>query len=196
MHPEPNVPAAAATEIPALETVSSEPQHSPDSTSAPRGWGFRILAAVAAVLVLGLIVGVVLLSIAKHSAQERDSRRAEFVQAARQSVVNMTTIHQATAKQDVERILANASGDFKAEFGGRADPFVSIVTEAKVDTDGSILESGLESESGDSANVLVAARSTVTNAGDNKPSPRDFRLRVTITDTDGKLTTSKVEFVP
>lgn len=155
-----------------------------------------LLSALAAVLVVGLVVGVALLVLAKHSAQERDSRRAEYVQAARQSVVNMTTIHKDTAKQDVQRILDGASGEFKAEFDGRVDPFVSIVTEAKVDTDGSIIEAGLESESDGSANVLVAARSTVTNAGDANPSPRDFRLRVTITDTDGKLTTSKVEFVP
>ncbi|KAA0022088.1 hypothetical protein FOY51_16225 [Antrihabitans cavernicola] len=182
-----------------MEAGSVEAQSGSESVataSRRRTWARRVLTGVAALAVLGLVVAVVLLGIARHSAQQRDSKRAEYVAAARQSVINMTTIHQKTAKQDVDRIVAGASGEFKAEFGDRMDPFISIVTDAKVDTDGSIIEAGLESESGDSANVLVAARSTVTNAGDAKPSPRDFRLRVTITDTDGKLTTSKVEFVP
>ncbi len=178
--------------------VGLEKQVTADSGAPrqPRPWLRLTLAAAAGIVVLALVAATVVLGIAKHNADSRDAKRQEFMQAARQTVLNLTTIHPETAKQDVERILANATGDFKAEFDGRIDPFVSVVVEAKVATDGQIIESGLESVNGDSANVLVAAKSMVTNSGTQEPQPRDFRLRVTITDEGGHMATSKVEFVP
>ena len=191
------VRAEAVTVPPvSVPVVDLGKQEATEVPKQPRPWLRWALAAAAGIVVLGLVAATVVLGIAKHSADSRDAKRQEFIQAARQTVLNLTTIHPDTAKQDVERILANATGDFKAEFDGRIDPFVSVVEEAKVATDGQIIEAGLESENGDSANVLIAAKSMVTNSGTQEPQPRDFRLRVTITDEDGRMATSKVEFVP
>lgn len=187
---------AEAVVVPPVLDLEKQAAAAPEAQKEPRPWLRLVLAAAAGIVVLGLVAATVVLGIAKHNADSRDAKRQEFVQAARQTVLNLTTIHPDTAKQDVERILANATGDFKAEFDGRIDPFVSVVVEAKVATDGQIIESGLESENGDSANVLVAAKSMVTNSGTQEPQPRDFRLRVTITDEGGHMATSKVEFVP
>lgn len=158
----------------------------------------RFAAIASGVLVVALIAAGVLLLIDRSSANERDARRNAFVQTARQTMLNLTTIKPDTAKEDVDRILAGASGEFKSEFDGRQDPFVSVVKEASVTTEGSIIESGLESESDDgkSATVLVAARANVTMPDQSQGGPRDFRMRVTVTDDGGTLTASKVEFVP
>ena len=48
----------------------------------------------------------------------------------------------------------------------------------------------------DSAVVLVAATSEVTNAAGAKEESRAWRLSVTVTRVDGELKMSKVEFVP
>ncbi|TSD96657.1 hypothetical protein FOS14_15685 [Skermania sp. ID1734] len=155
-----------------------------------------MIASVAAAIVLvALVGGVAFFGWAKYRADQRDAKRQEFIQAARQTVLNLTTIHPETAKQDVQRILDNATGQFKDEFTGRVDPFVSVVEEAKVATNGQILEAGIEKEYGDSADVLVAAKSMVTNAGTKEPQPRDFRLRITVTEENGHMATSNVEFV-
>ncbi|WP_027503495.1 hypothetical protein [Rhodococcus sp. UNC363MFTsu5.1] len=151
---------------------------------------------VAGVLVLALIAAGIVLLLDRNAANERDAKRNAFVQTARQTVLNLTTIRPETAKEDVDRILAGASGDFKAEFDGRQDPFVSVVKEASVTTEGQIIEAGLESEDGNNAKVLVAARANVSTPDQSQSGPRDFRMRVTVTDDGGTMTASKVEFVP
>ncbi|MDX5311898.1 MAG: hypothetical protein LPK23_11080, partial [Rhodococcus sp. (in: high G+C Gram-positive bacteria)] len=79
---------------------------------------------------------------------------------------------------------------------GREGPFVDVVTKANVDTTGEVIEAGIQTEDGACMSSLVAARSMVSNAEQTEPEPRDFRLRVTICDEDGRLLASKVDFVP
>ncbi|CAM2925070.1 hypothetical protein SKPI104516_10275 [Skermania piniformis] len=186
---EPDSPGADS------KKAGSERSEKSDATAARSGSRSTLLVVAAASAMIALLVAVSLLAWLDHRNSVRDTRRTAEIQAARQMVLNLTTIHPDTAKQDVERILADASGEFKAEFDGRIDPFVGIVTEAKVITNGEIIEAGLEREDGTDADILVAARSMVTNGDDAQPTPRDFRLRVTITESDGRYTTSKVEFV-
>ncbi|WP_245813683.1 hypothetical protein [Rhodococcus marinonascens] len=151
---------------------------------------------ITALVIVALLAATVVLLFDQRSAQERDNRRQAFVDTARQTVMNLTTIHPETAKEDVDRIVAGASGQFLEEFQGREDPFVEVVKAADVTTEGDIIEAGIEEETKISANVLVAARTMVTSAEQPEPSARDFRMRVTVTEVEGKLTASKVEFVP
>ncbi|MGK8555037.1 hypothetical protein [Nocardia gipuzkoensis] len=156
----------------------------------------RILAlAASALLVLALVCGATVSVFAMRSAHERDERRAEYLQTARQAIVNLTTIRADSAKQDIDRILALASGEFKTEFDGRVDPFTSIVQQAKVVSSGEIVEAALESDDDRSARVLVAAKQTLTNAGQAEPQTRYYRFRVTVSRGDSGLTVSDVEFV-
>lgn len=198
--PEQTTASVGATEIPALEAevTTAEPEREvPDADRARASGGWLPIAGLAAaVIVLLALVGTTgWLVFEQRQANSRDEQRNEYIAVAKTTAKNLTSIHVDTAKDDVQRILDGATGEFKQEFDGRIDPFVSVVQEAKVNTDGQVLEAGLESETDDSANVLVAVRSMVTNAGAQQPQPRDFRLRVTVTEEDGQMMTSKVEFV-
>lgn len=156
----------------------------------------RVLAmTAAALLVVALVCGATLSVLAMRSAHERDERRAEYVETARQAIVNLTTIRADSAKQDIDRILSLASGEFKTEFDGRVDPFTSIVQQAKVVSSGEIVEAALESDDDRSGRVLVAAKQTLTNAGQAEPQTRYYRFRVTVSRGDSGLTVSNVEFV-
>ncbi|EME20950.1 hypothetical protein, partial [Rhodococcus triatomae] len=169
----------------------------PDTPAgSPRSRLRRVAAIVAAVLIVVLLGTTGWLLVEQNAADDRDAQRNAFVQTARQTVLNLTTIKPDTAKEDVDRILAGASGEFKAEFDGREDPFVGVVQEAGVTTVGKIIESGLESQDGNTAKVLVAARADVSTPDGAQNGPRDFRMRVTVTDDGGTMTASKVEFVP
>ncbi|MGV9819292.1 hypothetical protein [Nocardia xishanensis] len=154
-----------------------------------------VVLAVAAVLVLALVGGAIASVFVARSAAERDERRTAYVQTARQAILNLTTIRADSAKEDIDRILSMASGQFKTEFDGRVDPFLSIVQQAKVVSNGEIVEAALESDTDDSAKVLVAAKQTLTNAGQAEPQTRFYRFRVTVTRTDSGLSASNVEFV-
>ncbi|PXX66952.1 Mce-associated membrane protein [Nocardia tenerifensis] len=152
--------------------------------------------AAAAVLVVALLVAGALATVVQaHSIDTRDARRAEYVQTARQAILNLTTIRADSAKEDIDRILELASGQFKNEFDGRVDPFMNIVQQAKVVSNGEIVEAAVESDDDNSAKVLVAAKQTLTNAGQEGPQTRFYRFRVTVSEGDSGLTVSKVEFV-
>lgn len=156
-----------------------------------------VVAAIALGLVIVALVGLGgWLLFERAQAGDRDARRIAFEDTARQTILNLTTITPDTAQDDVDRILAGASGEFRSEFDGREDPFVSIVKEAGVTTVGKIVETGIESDNGDTATVLVAARADVSTPDGSQNGTRDFRMRVTVTDENGTLTASKVEFVP
>jgi Mce-associated membrane protein len=187
--------AAAAPDVSAAEEAVED--ESSEATAGPARSSRGLVASiVAGVLVLALAGVTGWLLVERNAASDRDAQRAEFVTTAQDTVINLTTIKPDTAKEDVERILAGASGEFKAEFDGREDPFVSVVKEAGVTTVGKILESGIESEDGNTAKVLVAARADVSTPDGAQNGPRDFRMRVTVTDDGGTKTASKVEFVP
>lgn len=183
--------------------TAEEPADSGDSDDAPadsrrdKPAVGRILAmAASAVLVLALVVGAVVTTFLANAADQRDARRTEYVQTARQAILNLTTIRADSAKEDIDRILSMASGQFKSEFDGRVDPFLSVVQQAKVVSNGEIVEAALESDADDSAKVLVAAKQTLTNAGQVEPQTRYYRFRVTVSRTDSGLSASNVEFVP
>lgn len=207
----------AATEAPPIPGVDSlEKIESPaeaeevtlplsEGEAAPEEWHPTVprksRGPLVAAIALGLVIVALLavlgwLLFERAAAGDRDARRQAYIDTAEQTMLNLTTIDPDTAKEDVEKILAGASGDFKAEFSGREDPFVSIVKEADVTMVGKIVGSALEGESGNTAKVLVSVRADVTAADGSDDGARNFRMRVTVTDDDGTLTASKVEFVP
>ncbi|WP_280245841.1 hypothetical protein [Nocardia abscessus] len=180
-----------------MTKAAAESPSTQQKSGASKGRGVsRILAmAAAALLVIALVCGATLSVLATRSAHERDERRAEYVETARQAIVNLTTIRADSAKQDIDRILSLASGEFKTEFDGRVDPFTSIVQQAKVVSTGEIVEAALESDDDRSGRVLVAAKQSLTNAGQAEPQTRYYRFRVTVSRGDSGLTVSDVEFV-
>ncbi|MEV0034263.1 hypothetical protein [Nocardia sp. NPDC050793] len=181
-------PKADAADVPEAADVPSG--------SKPKLGARRIVAlAASVVLVLALMVGAGVMVFLVHNNNVREDRRAEYLQAARQAVLNLTTIRADSAKEDIDRILATASGKFKNEFDGRVDPFMEVVKQAKVVSTGEVVESALVRDDEDSATVLIAAKQTLTNAGSAEPQTRFYRFRITVTRTDSGLSASNVEFV-
>ncbi|WP_280491037.1 hypothetical protein [Nocardia asiatica] len=185
----------AMTKAGAEPTSDAPPTEQKPALGKGRGAPRILATAAAALLVVALVCGATLSVLAMRSTHERDERRAEYVETARQAIVNLTTIRADSAKQDIDRILSLASGEFKTEFDGRVDPFTSIVQQAKVVSTGEIVEAALESDDESSGRVLIAAKQSLTNAGQTEPQTRYYRFRVTVSRGDAGLTVSDVEFV-
>ncbi|MFC4124459.1 hypothetical protein [Nocardia rhizosphaerae] len=176
--------------------ISTTEPDAPDSAGdARRSPGPVLALAAAIVLVLALIVGAGFAAFTAHSANRDEDLRAQYTETARQAVLNLTTIRADTAEADIDRILAVASGDFKTEFDGRVDPFTEVVKQANVVSTGEIAESGIVTADDESAQVLVAAKQTVSNNGSPEPQARQYRFRITVSNDDTGMTVSKVEFV-
>lgn len=168
----------------------------PAAQSGSGSWKRIVALTAATVLLIGLVGAAVVSMLVVQSTEQRDERRAEYVATARQTILNLTTIRADTAKEDIDRILTMASGEFKTEFDGRVDPFTEIVKQAQVQSTGEVVEAAVESDDENSAVILVAAKQTLTNAGAEGEQQRHYRFRVTVQrGDDGTLTASDVEFV-
>lgn len=130
----------------------------------------------------------------QHVVKERQ-RAAAFIATARQGVINLTSLDFNKAKEDVQRVLDIATGEFKDDFQKRAEDFAAVVKDSKAVTEGSVTAAAVESMNNDSAVVLVLDNERVTNIAGAKDQPRTFRFRVSVVHDGDDLKVSKVEFV-
>jgi Mce-associated membrane protein len=152
---------------------------------------------------LGVIVIVVSLAasadiVLQHRiASQQRHHAAEFAAAAREGVVTLTSLDFNDAKAGVQRIIGNSTGSFRDDFAKMAGDFTKVVEQSKVVERGTVqaVAVDLDSMTNDSAVVLIASTSEVTNAAGAKQDPRAFKLIVTLTRDGDQLKMSKVEFV-
>src|ERR1700736_5574843 len=137
-----------------------------------------ILFGVATVVTVAALAGW--LGFRAYQAHQWQAERSQFLQAARQGAGNLTTIDWQQADRDVQRILDGASGQFYDDFAKRSQPFIDVVKKSQSTTVGTVTEAGLESQSADSAQVLVAVTVTTSNAGAPQPDPHGWRLRIAV----------------
>lgn len=128
----------------------------------------------------------------KHEAQARQNL---YVVTARQGAVNLTTINYTQVDADVQRILDLATGAFRDDFEQRAKPFEEVVKAAQSKSEGTVTDAGLESQRGDSAQVLVAVAVKSRTAG-GEEAPREWRMRIEVRSVGDDAKVSNVVFVP
>lgn len=131
-----------------------------------------------------------------YQARSADAEQAAMVQAARQGMLNLTTIDHAHADTDVQRILDSSTGAFHDDFAQRAQPFIEAARRAQSTSVGTVADAGLEMASGDLGQVLVAMTVMTANRGVPESQPKNWRTRVTVTKADGRFKVAAVEFIP
>lgn len=131
-----------------------------------------------------------------HQQRLIADQRAEFLQAARQGALNLTTIDWQHAEPDVQRIVNSATGTFYDEFSKRSQPFIDVVKQSQTKSEGTIIAAGLESESDSDAQILVAMNVKISDAGAPEQNPRSWRMRISVHKVDDQVKVSNVEFVP
>ena len=152
------------------------------------------IAGLALVVVLAGLTGW--LGFRAYQSHQADEQRKLFLQVGRQGALNLTTIDWQQADADVQRILDSATGTFYDDFQKRAQPFVEVVKQAQSKSVGTIAEAGLESESDNDAQVLVAVTVKTSNAGAPEQAPRAWRMRISVQKVGDEAKVSNVEFVP
>jgi Mce-associated membrane protein len=123
-------------------------------------------------------------------------RSAEFAAAARQGVVTLMSLNFSHAKDDVQRIIDNTTGDFKKDFEGQAGDFTKVAQDSKVITEATVNSTAVQSMTMDTATVLVAVTTRVSNVASKEQGPRSWRLSVDVARDGGQIKLAKVEFVP
>jgi Mce-associated membrane protein len=164
-----------------------------------RRWSLvlKVVAATLASLCTIALIAVSVIMVKHHRDQAAEQQRsAEFAAAARQSAVTLMSLDFNKAKEDVQRIIDNSTGQFRDDFKNQADDFIKVAQDSKVITEVTVNATGVESMTNDTAVVLVSATSRVTNAAGAKQEPRSWRLSVNLQRDGGQIKMAKVEFVP
>jgi Mce-associated membrane protein len=159
--------------------------------------GWKPVAAAVAILCTCALLAASGYMIWRHSQVVQEQQMsAEYAAAGRQSVVTLMSLDHNRAQEDVQRIIDNSVGQFKEDFQNQAEDFVKVAQESKVTTEVTVNATAVESMNPDSAVVLVAASSKVTNSAGAKQEPRTWRLSVSLQRDGEQIKMSKVEFVP
>lgn len=173
-----------------------------DETSSDQGRHGSRRSPVRLAMITGLVTVVLLstvlgwLGVQAYHAQRAEQQRQQMVQVGRQAAVNLTTIDWQNVDSDVQRILDLATGTFLDDFSKRSQPFVEVVKQAKSISVGTVTVAGLESVTGDAAQVLVAVSVKTSNAGAPEQEPRAWRMRIAVQEIGEQTKVSNVEFVP
>ncbi|MDT5131623.1 MAG: Mce-associated rane protein [Mycobacterium sp.] len=156
-----------------------------------------LVASLAVIVIVASLAASAAIVLQHRDASQQRQRAAEFAAAAREGVVTLTSLDFNDAKAGVQRIIGNSTGSFRDDFAKMAGDFTRVVEESKVVERGTVqaVAVDLDSMTNDSAVVLIASTSEVTNAAGAKQDPRNFKLIVTLTRDGDQLKMSKVEFV-
>jgi Mce-associated membrane protein len=195
--------AADATDVDTAEAgtdddeAAAEPRRRRRLTfNVPRSGLKAVAAALVVVLSLGLLGAGGWMIWHHHQVTAQQQHSAEFAAAARQGVVTLMSLDFNHAEQDVKRILDNTTGDFKKDFEGQADAFTDVAKQSKVTTQATVNSTAVQTMTKDTATVLVAVTTNVSNAASKQQEPRSWRLRVDMARDGGQIKLAKVEFVP
>jgi Mce-associated membrane protein len=188
-----------ATESADDEATESAEEEAPEVAAKPAK---PPIPHVRLALIAGLVLVLVLAGLTgwtgynAYKAYQGEKQRQLFLQVGRQGALNLTTIDWEHAEADVQRVLDSATGTFYDDFQNRAAPFVQVVKQAQSKSVGTIADAGLESASGDGAQVLVAVTVKTSNVGAPEQEPRAWRMRLTVQQVGDDAKVSNVEFVP
>jgi Mce-associated membrane protein len=199
--PDNNEKPSEATTADVAETVETDA----GAESGSKGWRHRATRwrlsrvgsalAVSAVIVATLAGFTGWLGYRAYQTHQAQTQRNLFVQVARQGAVNLTTINYTEVDTDVQRIIDLATGAFRDDFQQRSKPFIEVVKAAQSKSEGTVTDAGLESQRGDSAQVLVAVAVKSRTAG-GEEAPREWRMRIEVQAVGDDAKVSNVVFVP
>lgn len=149
-----------------------------------------LLGAVAVLIGLAAWKGVQL-----HTANERAARDGTIVSTTKDVVAGLVSLDYTRTDKDLARVRESSTGAFLGQFNQMADSFQQVLGQGKVKSTGVVKEAGIVSADDDSATVLAAVTSTVSNTEAKDGQQRVYRMRVHLTLDGDKWLVENVEFV-
>ncbi|MGV0810795.1 mammalian cell entry protein [Mycolicibacterium boenickei] len=124
----------------------------------PTRWGLPIIAIVSALLIAAAIAASTFILVRHESDRRAETRSADALQYVTAFMTGYTTLDPFHANDYADRILSQATGDFRKMFQEKQNEIVVQVARAEP-TEGSVLDAGIQrwNDNG-SADVLVATK--------------------------------------
>jgi Mce-associated membrane protein len=194
--------AAEPIDEPALTEADDDTAEDYDVAESAEAPAQQRFSGTCGLITVGLVIITILAGVGgwlgyrAYQDREAQTQRNLYVQVARQTAINLTTIDYTEVDADIKRILESATGTFYDDFQKRSQPFVDVVKKVQSKSEGTVSEAGLLSETKDQAQVLVAVSVKTTIAAAPEQEPRRWRMRISVQQTGDGAKVSNVDFVP
>ncbi len=159
--------------------------------------GGRWVISGLAVVLVGLLVTIGVLVASRESADGglADSHR-EVAEAARTEALAFLAVDHTDMDPLIDAVLAGATGGFEKQYESQRDTLTSEAIRTEATSTGEVVALGVGYLDDESANVLVAANSTITNTSTGgEGQVRYYRLRLVLVREGDRWLTSNLEFV-
>ncbi len=161
------------------------------------GRGGRWVIGALAVVLVALLVAAGMLATSRGSVDEDlTTAQHDVAEAARIEALAFLTVDHADMAPLIDAVLAGATGDFKEQYGSQRAMLTSAARRTEATSTGEVVSLGVGHVDDSSADVLVAANSTVRNTSTGgEPQVRYYRLRLVLVREGDRWLTSTLEFV-
>ena len=159
--------------------------------------GGRWVIGGLAVLLVGLLVVIGLTVMSRESPDEElTAAQQQVAEVARTEALAFLTVDHADMDPLIDAVLAGATGDFAEQYASQREKLTSEAIRTEATSTAEVVALGVGDLDDDSATVLVAANSTVTNTSTGSEGQvRYYRLRLDLVREDERWLTSNVQFV-
>ena len=150
-----------------------------------------------AVLLVGLLVATALVVTAGDDVDEDlTAAQQDVAAAARAEALAFLTVDHEDMAPLIDAVLDGATGEFAEQYDAQRDTLTSEAVRTEATSTPEVVSLGVGDQDGDSATVLVAANSTVTNTSTgSKGQVHYYRLRLDLVREGERWLTSNMEFV-
>ncbi len=150
-----------------------------------------------AVVLAALLVAVGVLATSRESVDDDlTTAQREVAEAARTEAVAFLTVDHDDMQPLIAAVLAGATGDFKQQYESQRETLTSEAERTEATSTGEVVSLGVGYVDDTSADVVVAANSTVSNTGTGgEAQVRYYRLRLVLVRDGDRWLTSNLEFV-
>ena len=150
-----------------------------------------------AVVLVGLLVAIGLVVTSRDAVDtELTAAQQDVAAAARAEALAFLTVDHEDMDRLVDAVLAGATGEFAEQYAAQRETLVREAVRTEATSVPEIVALGVGDQDEDSATVLVAANSTVTNTGTRgEGQVRYYRLRLELVREDDRWLTDNLQFV-
>lgn len=156
-----------------------------------------LLAGVLVVALVGLAVVIGLVVTSRGTVDEAlGAAQQEVGAAARAEALAFLTVDHRDMGPLIDRVLAGATGEFAEQYASQREQLEREAVRTEATSTAEVVALGVGDLDDDTATVLVAANSRVTNTGTaSEGEVRYYRLRLELVREDDRWLTSTLQFV-
>lgn len=169
--------------IDAAEDVGEDTATDEEPATTPAGGSpyRRLLVPALALVLLAAVAGAVWTGLEVREERNADQQARDALAAGREAAVAFTSYHHRRIEEDLDRVSAISTGEFREEFTAALGALTGAIRKAEGVSEGEVTHLGIVRQSGEAAVLIAAVDAMVTNKETERPTLRRYRLQITLT---------------